>query len=256
MERLSGRVALVTGAASGIGRAIARRLGDEGAIVMVTDINDSGGQLVADELASGTTKAAYRHLDVASEAEWASVIHQTVSEFGGLDILVNNAGVVPEPVALEDTTLAEWERTIAILQTGVFLGMKCAAPALRRSAHASVINISSVFGASGGLGITPSYHAAKGAIRIMTKSAALHWATEGIRANSVHPGFIDTPMLHPDDAPPELLAALPEIILGLTPMGRLGRPEEVAAGVAFLASDDAGFVTGSELYIDGGYMAR
>ena len=181
----------------------------------------------------------------------------TVAAFGGLDVLVNNAGVHGEPEPIESTSLANWDRSIAILQTGVFLGMKWAAPALLLSSHASIINISSVFGASGGFGTAPAYHAAKGAVRILTKSAALHWAQQGVRVNSIHPGFIETPLLRPEairerTGSPEIF----ETMIDMTPMGRLGQPEEVAAAVAYLASDDSSFVTGSELYIDGGYMAR
>jgi NAD(P)-dependent dehydrogenase (short-subunit alcohol dehydrogenase family) len=256
MERLAGRVALITGAASGIGKATAQRLVAEGAAVMVTDINDEGGKVVASELGA-RGRAAYQHLDVVSEQEWQQAVAGTVEQFGGLDILVNNAGVHGEPGPLEETSLESWERSIAILQTGVFLGMKHAAPALLKSEHASVINISSIFGASGGFGSSPAYHAAKGAVRILTKTAALHWAQQGIRVNSVHPGFIDTPLLHPDSTRDQHQSdLLHQAILDVTPMGRLGRPEEVAAGVAYLASDDATFSTGSELYIDGGYLAR
>jgi NAD(P)-dependent dehydrogenase (short-subunit alcohol dehydrogenase family) len=257
MERLTGTVALVSGAASGIGQATAQRLAAEGAAVMLTDVNDAGGKDVAAALAGAGQRAAYLHLDVTSEPDWAQAVAGTVEQFGGLDILVNNAGVTGGPDPLEELSLETWERSIAILQTGVFLGMKHAAPALLKSGHASVINISSIYGASGGFGSSPAYHAAKGAVRILTKNAALHWATRGIRVNSVHPGFIDTPLLRlnaPDsqDRADQLLRG----ILAVTPMGRMGRPEEVAAGVAYLASDDATFVTGSELYIDGGYMAR
>jgi NAD(P)-dependent dehydrogenase (short-subunit alcohol dehydrogenase family) len=152
---------------------------------------------------------------------------------------------------IEDTTLEEWNRTVAIDQTGVFLGMKVPAPYLKRSAHASVINISSIFGTSGGFGVSPAYHAAKGAVRTLTKNAALHWATEGIRVNSIHPGFISTPILEQSRDTPIWTG-----MIDLTPMGTLGRPEDIAAGVAYLASDDAAFITGLELYIDGGYMAR
>jgi NAD(P)-dependent dehydrogenase (short-subunit alcohol dehydrogenase family) len=135
--------------------------------------------------------------------------------------------------------------------------MKWAAPALLRSQHASVINISSIFGASGGFGSSPAYHAAKGAVRVLTKTAALHWAKQGIRVNSVHPGFIDTPLLRPDPVRARTgSSAMYQAMIDVTPMGRLGHAAEVAAGVAYLASDDATFVTGSELYIDGGYMAR
>ena len=257
MERLAGRVALITGAASGIGKATAERLAAEGAAVMITDIDDDGGKAVAVELGALGRPAAYVHLDVASEQEWQRAVEGAVEHFGRLDVLVNNAGVRGEPEPIEETSLASWDRSIAILQTGVFLGMKWAAPALLESGHASVVNISSIFGASGGFGTSPAYHAAKGAVRVLTKTAALRWAKRGIRVNSVHPGFIDTPLLHPDSAcEPSGSAKFHQAILDVTPLGRLGRPEEVAAGVAYLASDEAAFVTGSELYIDGGYMAR
>jgi NAD(P)-dependent dehydrogenase (short-subunit alcohol dehydrogenase family) len=254
--RLTGRTALISGAASGIGQATAVRLSAEGAAVLVTDRNDDGGKAVAQSLTASGGRAAYQHLDVVSEAEWEQAVRAVTEEFGGLDILVNNAGIQGESTTIEDTPLELWDRSIAILQTGVFLGMKCAAPALLKSGHASVINISSIFGASGGFGGSPGYHAAKGAVRILTKTAALHWAPAGIRVNSVHPGFIDTPLLRPGGVATESAGEVSQAIIDVTPLGRLGRPEEIAAGVAYLASDDATFVTGSELYIDGGYMAR
>ncbi|EWT03273.1 short-chain dehydrogenase [Intrasporangium oryzae NRRL B-24470] len=250
MRRLEGRVALVTGAGSGIGKATARRLAEEGARLVVTDINEQSGQATADELLDAGTEATFVHHDVTSEADWHVACERAVDEFDGLDILVNNAGM-GDLKTIEETTLEEWERTVAIDQTGVFLGMKIAAPYLRKSQHAAVINISSIFGTSGGFGNSPAYHAAKGAVRTLTKNAAVHWATEGIRVNSVHPGFVDTPILDTSRETPFM-----QVMIDLTPMGRLGRPEEIAAGVAYLASDDASFVTGLELYIDGGYIAR
>jgi NAD(P)-dependent dehydrogenase (short-subunit alcohol dehydrogenase family) len=257
MERLAGRVALITGAASGIGRATAERLAAEGAAVLITDIDDDGGKAVATELESDGHRAAYLHLDVVSEREWQRAVEGAVEQFGGLDVLVNNAGVRGEPEPVEETTLASWERSVAIMQTGVFLGLKWAAPALLGSGHASAVNISSIFGASGGFGSSPAYHAAKGAVRALTKNAALRWARRGVRVNSVHPGFIDTPLLLPEAGRGRPASGkFRQAVLDVTPLGRLGRPEEVAAGVAYLASDDAAFVTGSELYIDGGYMAR
>ena len=250
MNRLEGRIALVTGAGSGIGRATAKRLADEGARLVVTDIDEEGGQATADALLDAGSEATFVRHDVTSEADWLAACERAEDEFSGLDILVNNAGL-GDLKAIEDTSLAEWERTIAIDQTGVFLGMKTAAPHLKKSEHASVINISSIFGTSGGFGTSPAYHAAKGAVRTLTKNVALHWATQGIRVNSIHPGFIDTPILDPNRETPFM-----QVMKDLTPMGRLGRPEEIAAGVAYLASDDASFVTGLELYIDGGYIAR
>jgi NAD(P)-dependent dehydrogenase (short-subunit alcohol dehydrogenase family) len=152
---------------------------------------------------------------------------------------------------IEDVSLEEWNATIGIDQTGVFLGMKTAAKALTASEHGSVINISSIYGTIGGFGHSPAYHAAKGAVRTLTKNVALHWADRGIRVNSVHPGFIDTPIIAGVRGTPAEQA-----ILGMTPLGRLGQASEIAAGVAYLASDDASYVTGLELYIDGGWVAR
>ena len=250
MKRLEGRVALVTGAASGIGKATAHRLVEEGAAVLVTDIQAEAGAATVAELNEAGGRAAFFRHDVTSESDWEAACAKAVEEFGGLDILVNNAGM-GDIKPIEETTLADWDRTVAIDQTGVFLGMKTAAAHLKRSEHASVINISSIFGSSGGFGVSPAYHAAKGAVRTLTKNVALHWATEGVRVNSIHPGFIATPILEQSRDTP-----IWDGMTALTPMARLGRPEDIAAGVAYLASDDAAFVTGLELYIDGGYMAR
>lgn len=248
MDRLAGRVALVTGAAGGIGRATAIRLAAEGASVAVTDIAD--GQPVVDEITAKGGTAFFRTLDVTDEAAWRQAVQQTVDTYGGLDILVNNAGV-GDMSTIEETSRAEYDRTIAITQTSVLLGMQAAAEALKASGRGSVINISSIFGSSGGFGASPAYHAAKGAVRTMTKSVAIAWATEGVRVNSIHPGFVDTAIMDEVRG-----TEFEDLMKDLTPMGRLGHPDEVAAGVAYLASDDASFVTGSELYIDGGYMAR
>jgi NAD(P)-dependent dehydrogenase (short-subunit alcohol dehydrogenase family) len=250
MERLAGRVALVTGAASGIGRATAQRLAQEGAAVLVTDIDDAGGRAVVDEISQQGGRAVFVHHDVTSQGDWQAAVDAAVDQLGGLDVLVNNAGM-GDLLTIEETTLEDWDRTVAIDQTGVFLGMKVAAAALKASGRGSVINISSIFGTSGGFGGSPAYHAAKGAVRTLTKNTALHWAQEGVRVNSIHPGFIQTPILDQAKGTP-----IEQAMLDLTPMGRLGQPEEIAAGVAYLASDDASFVTGLELYIDGGYIAR
>jgi NAD(P)-dependent dehydrogenase (short-subunit alcohol dehydrogenase family) len=253
MQRLNKRVALVTGAASGIGKATARRLATEGAAVVVTDISEQAGEEVAAGIRKADGRAIFVRHDVTSEADWTAAVARAVKEFGGLDVLVNNAGI-GDIAAIEDTSYETYKKTVAITQDSVFLGMKAAAAALSTSAEkkqASVINISSIFGASGGFGVSPAYHAAKGAVRILTKNTALAWAKKGVRVNSVHPGFIDTPILAQAKG-----TAMEEGMIQATPMGRLGKPEEIAAAVAFLASDDASFVTGSELYVDGGYLAR
>jgi NAD(P)-dependent dehydrogenase (short-subunit alcohol dehydrogenase family) len=250
MRRLEGRVALVTGAASGIGRATAERLASEGATVVVTDVQDEAGEQAAASIRDSGAAASFLHLDVADEDDWSRVVERVLSDHGRLDVLVNNAGL-GDLATIEETSLPDWERTIAIDQTGVFLGMRASAEALKASGHGSVVNISSIFGTSGGFGTSPAYHAAKGAVRTLTKNVALHWATEGVRVNSIHPGFIRTPIL--DQARG---TEVWEAMTASTPMGRLGEPEEIAAAVAYLASDDASFVTGLELYVDGGFIAR
>jgi NAD(P)-dependent dehydrogenase (short-subunit alcohol dehydrogenase family) len=249
--RLSGRVALVTGATGGIGEAISRRLAEEGAMVVVTDLDPDRCAQAAKDLANGGGRAIGLSLDVTDEQAWQDAVAEVTDRLGGLSVLVNNAGVA-EMVDVETETLATWEKVIAVTQRGVWLGMKHAGPVIERSGGGSIVNISSIFGAVGGFGGQFSYHAAKGAVRLMTKNAALHWATRGVRVNSVHPGFIETPLSRKLWRGTPRLAAM----IDNTPMGRLGRTEEVAGAVVFLASDEASFITGSELYVDGGYTAR
>lgn len=250
MDRLIGRTAIVTGAASGIGKATALRLASEGANVVVTDINDAAGDSVVADLKSQGYSAMFMHHDVTKADDWQRVIDDTVAAYSGLDILVNNAGM-GDLLDIDAATQADWDRTIAIDQTSIFLGMKLASPHLKASGKGSVINISSIFGISGGFGTSPAYHAAKGAVRTLTKNVALLWAQQGVRVNSIHPGFIDTPILSETKGTP-----FEQVMLDMTPMGRLGKPDEIAAAVAYLASDDASFVTGCELAVDGGYLAR
>ena len=250
MDRLTDCTAIVTGAASWIGKATAHRLAAEGSHVVVTDINDAAGAAVAAELTAQGRSATFLHHDVARAEDWELVIEDTVAAYGGVDILVNNAGM-GDLLDIDEAPLEDWDRTIAIDQTSIFLGMKFASPHLKASGHGSVINISSIFGISGGFGTSPAYHAAKGAVRTLTKNVALLWAQQGVRVNSIHPGFIDTPILSETKGTP-----FEQVMLDMTPMGRLGKPEEIAAAVAYLASDDASFVTGCELAVDGGYLAR
>ncbi|HEX2141988.1 MAG TPA: glucose 1-dehydrogenase [Candidatus Limnocylindria bacterium] len=247
---LEGRVALVTGAARGIGQAAARELAAHGAAVMITDVIDNEGTAFADELSGAGQRVAYRHLDVTSEEDWMSVVAAAVEQFGRLDILVNNAGI-GTMADVEQETSKGWDRVIDINQKGVWLGMRAAIPELRKAGGGSIINVSSIFGAVGGFGASVAYHASKGAVRLMTKNAALRYATENIRVNSLHPAFIDTPLIA------DLKGTdVEQAILASTPMGRLGRSEEVGSVIAFLASDGASYMTGSEVYVDGGWTAR
>lgn len=249
-HELTGRVALVTGAARGIGAASVRRLAEQGATVIATDVLDGEGEALAATLTTEGMQVAYRHLDVADESSWAAVIGQTLSENGRLDILVNNAGIGTMP-DVETETVEGWDHLIAINQKGVWLGMRAAIPVMRQSGGGSVINVSSIFGAVGGFGGSVAYHASKGAVRLMTKNAAIRYAKEGIRVNSVHPGFIDTPMVEQVKG-----TDLETLIVANTPMGRMGRSEEVAEVIGFLASDRSSYMTGSEVYVDGGWTAQ
>ena len=250
MTDLRGKAAIVTGAAHGIGAACAGRLAELGASVTATDVDDDEGAGLAERLSKDGSSVTYRHQDVADEASWREVVDAVREANGGLHILVNNAGI-GTLAAVEDETLEDWDRLISINQTGTWLGMKHAGPAIRDSGGGSIINISSIFGAVGGFGGSIAYHASKGAVRLMTKNAALHWATQGVRVNSVHPGFIDTPMIDQVKG-----TDVEQAILQMTPMARLGRPEEIANAVAFLAGDEASYMTGSEVYVDGGWTAR
>ena len=250
IRTLEGRVALVTGAASGIGRASAIRLAAEGAFTYITDVNTDVGPALADELQSLGLGATFIEHDVSAEGDWNQVSDAIEREFGLLDILVNNAGV-GDFHDLEEVTLAQFNRTNSICMTGVFLGLKSTSSLLQSSKHASVINIASIYAVRGGMGSGIAYHASKGAVRAMTLNAAVHWAQHGIRVNAIHPGFIRTELLRP-----ALGTELEAQILEQVPLGRLGRAHEVAGVVAFLASDDASFITGAEIVVDGGVLAR
>lgn len=246
MARFDGRVGIITGGASGIGRATATRFAAEGGTAVIADLQDEKAAEVVAEIEAAGGRAKAVHLDVTSEQGWNDAVAAVVAEFGRLDVLVNNAGIGDnEPI--EQTSIETYNKVVAVTQTSVFLGEKAASAALKASGNGAVVNVSSMYGIVGGFGVSPAYHAAKGAVRTLTKNTALAWATEGVRVNSVHPGFIDTPILGDTDR---------ELLIASEPVGRLGRPEEVAAVILFAASDDASFVTGAELVVDGGYTAR
>ena len=246
--RLSGKVALISGAARGMGESEARLFAREGAQVVLGDILADQGRATAENIAQQGGTATFVPLDVTHEQDWQRAVETAEQTYGRLDILVNNAGIV-RMAPLDETSLEAWNEIIGVNQTGVFLGIKHAVPAMRRAGGGSIVNISSIAGLIG-LPNIPAYQASKGAVRLLTKNAAVQYATDKIRVNSVHPGRIETPMTAP------LAPERREMLLRLTPLGRDGTAEEVAYGVLYLASDESSYVTGTELVIDGGYTAR
>jgi NAD(P)-dependent dehydrogenase (short-subunit alcohol dehydrogenase family) len=245
--RLQGKVALVTGGASGMGKSEATIFAREGARVVVADILEAEGKEVAKAIGDA---ARFVKLDVTDEGEWQTAVSAAEREFGKLDILVNNAGI--SGTYTSDLTSTEaWDRVMGINAKGVFLGMKVAVPALTRAGGGAIVNISSISGFAGQQGVHMAYNASKGAVRIMTKTAAVQWAADNIRVNSVHPGFMPAMRTSVGSANPEWRAK----VLRAVPMKREGRVEEVAYAVLFLASDEASYITGTELVVDGGFLA-
>ena len=249
--RLQGKVAIISGGARGMGAEEARLFAREGASVVIGDVLEDDGRQVEAEINESGGQCRFIRLDVTSEDSWAEAVAAAVSRFGKLDIVVNNAGVVARGV-LEDTTAAEWDRVMDVNAKGVFLGTKAAIPEMRKAGGGSIINISSMSGMVGQSYIQPVYNASKGAVRIFTKSAAVLYARENIRVNSVHPGPIDTPMAGARLNDAQLQREAEE----RSPLGRTAHPIEVAYGVLYLASDESSFVTGAELVIDGGATAQ
>jgi NAD(P)-dependent dehydrogenase (short-subunit alcohol dehydrogenase family) len=245
--RLKGKVAIVTGGASGMGRSEATIFAREGARVLVADILEKEGEEVAKAIGDA---ARFMKLDVTSEPDWQALVAAAEREFGKLDILVNNAGISGTYTSDLASTEA-WDRVMDINAKGVFLGMKHAVPALKRAGGGAIVNISSISGFAGQLGVHMAYNASKGAVRIMTKAAAVQWARDNIRVNSVHPGFMPPMRTSVGSAKPEWR----EKVLATVPMRREGKVEEVAHAVLFLASDEASYITGTELVVDGGFLA-
>jgi 3(or 17)beta-hydroxysteroid dehydrogenase len=249
--RLQGKIALISGGARGMGAVEARLFAKEGAKVTIGDVlEDEGRKLEAEINATGGV-ALFVRLDVTHEADWQKAVEATVNRFGKLDVLVNNAGISGRG-RVEDTAVEEWDRVMDVNAKGVFLGTKVAIPAMRQGRGGSIINISSQLGLVGTDHSSPQYQASKGAVRLLTKATAIQYAQEGIRANSVHPGPIVTPMTEAARADPERY----QLMLSRVPLGCYGQPEDVAYGVLYLASDEARWVTGSELVIDGGWTAQ
>ena len=257
MARVAGKVAIVTGATSGIGAAAARRLAEEGAAVLVTGRDEGRGQAVVDSIAAAGGEARFQPLDVTDEAAWQATVDGVMAAHGRLDILFNNAGITrAEPIA--EVSLETWRRIMAVNADGVFLGTRSAIPAMRRTGGGSIVNMSSVLGIVGTAHLA-AYTASKGAVRYLTKCVALECARDGsgIRVNSIHPAFVATPMMEETAIRMYGDAATGAREFGkMHPVGHVGEPADIANGVVYLASDEAKFVTGTELVIDGGYTAE
>lgn len=248
MARVTGKVAIVTGGARGMGAAHARRLAEEGAMIVITDVLDAEGEAMANSLGESVR---FIHHDVTRERDWQAVVMQAEAAFGPISVLVNNAGIATRRVPTEDLEEADYRRIIDINQVSVFLGMKAVIPSMKRAGGGSIINISSTAGLVG-VPQALGYTASKFAVRGMTKAAAIELAADNIRVNSVHPGLVRTPLTIPVPAAEDILTAR----AATTPAGRLGEPDEVAAIVVMLASDESRFTTGAEIVVDGGAICQ
>jgi len=256
MKRVEGKVAIVTGGALGIGRAACLELAKEGAKVAVTDIADAEGQKVVDEIKGLGGTAKYWHIDTANEDEVSQAFVEIAKEFGSIDVLVNNAGIAGVNKPTHEITKDEWDKVINVNVSGVFYCTKHAIPAMKKAGAGSIINLSSIYGMIGAADLPP-YHASKGAVRLMSKNDALIYAKDKIRVNSIHPGFIWTPLVEQlGKESAEGVDAFRKQLDSLHPIGHVGAPEDIAYGVLYLASDESKFVTGTELVIDGGYTAQ
>jgi len=248
--RLENKVALITGGASGMGASMARIFAREGAKVVIADMLEAEGKAVADEITRANGSAIFNKLDVSSEAQWRAAIDANLAAYGKLDILVNDAGISGSAEQdLFDSTA--WDKIMAINSTGTFLGMKFAIPEMKKVGGGSIVNISSISGVTGQRGIHVAYNASKGAVRTLTKAAAVQHGRDNIRVNSVHPGLLPPMRTSGRTADPAVRAKMLEGV----PLRRDGRVEEVANAVLFLASDEASYITGVELYVDGGFLA-
>lgn len=252
MERVKDKVVIVTGGALGIGKETCILLAKEGAKVAVTDILDEQGEQLVKEISQAGGVSKFWHLNVADESAVKKVISEVVSEFGKLDGIVNNAGIAGVNKPTDELTEAEWDQVMDINVKGVFFCTKHAIPFLKKNGNGSIVNLSSIYGIIGA-GDIPHYHASKGAVRLMSKNDALIYAKDKIRVNSIHPGFIWTPLVEEfgKDVP-----NFRENLNNLHPLGHAGEPADIGYGIVYLISDEAKFVTGSELVIDGGYTAR
>lgn len=248
--RLAGKVALITGGAHGMGAAEAKLFAQEGAKVAIADVREDDGRKLEAEITDTGGEAVFVALDVSQEDQWQNAMSQVVGQFGKLDILVNNAGISGSGER-DHTSTEAWDRLINVNAKGVFLGMKYAVPEMRSAGGGSIVNISSISGFVGQEAVHPGYNASKGAVRLVTKAAAVQHAKEGIRVNSVHPGMMP-PMITSFQRGDSAREALVDAI----PMGREGDPIEVANAVLFLASDEASYITGTELIVDGGFTAK
>jgi len=255
MNRVKDKVAIVTGGALGIGRSACILLAREGAHVAVTDVLDEPGHALAQEIGAAGGSASFWHLDVSSESAVSEVFHAVYERFGGIDVLVNNAGIAGVNKPTHEITEEEWDHLMAVNVKGVFFCTKHAIPFLKARGGGSIINLSSIYGIIGAADLPP-YHASKGAVRLMSKNDALLYAGDRIRVNSIHPGFIWTPLVEAFARQQGDVAEIRKQLDARHPIGHVGEPEDIGWGVVYLASDEAQFVTGSELVIDGGYTAR